>query len=101
MSIKSYADVIIRPIISEKSNNVRSNREYVFEVDKNANKTQIKEAVEKLFNVKVERVNTAIVKPKPKRDLRRGFLAREGHTKEWKKAIVKLVEGYVIKELQA
>lgn len=98
---KEYADIIIRPIISEKATNLRANREYVFEVDKNANKTQIKEAVEKLFNVKVERVNTIIVKPKPKRDLRRGYSAREGYTKEWKKAIVKLAEGYVIKELQA
>jgi len=81
--------------------NLRAEREYVFEVDKNANKKEIKEAVEKLFNVKVERVNTLIVKPKPKRDLRRGYMAREGHTKEWKKAIVKLAEGYTIKELQA
>ncbi|AFG35488.1 MULTISPECIES: 50S ribosomal protein L23 [Fervidobacterium] len=98
---KDYSDIIIRPIISEKSMNLRAEREYVFEVDKNANKKEIKEAVEKLFNVKVERVNTLIVKPKPKRDLRRGYMAREGHTKEWKKAIVKLAEGYTIKELQA
>jgi len=98
---KDYADIIIRPIISEKSMDLRGQREYFFEVDKNANKGQIKEAVEKLFNVKVERVNTLIVKPKPKRDLRRGYMAREGYTKEWKKAIVKLAEGYVIKELQA
>lgn len=98
---KDYSDIILRPIISEKSMAMRVNREYTFEVDKNATKTQIREAVEKLFNVKVERVNTTIVKPKPKRDLRRGYMAREGYTKEWKKAIVKLAEGYVIKELQA
>ena len=64
-------------------------------------KQQIREAVEKLFNVKVERVNTMLVKPKPKKDIRRGAMAKEGYTKEWKKAIVKLAEGYVIKELQA
>ncbi len=98
---KEYSDIIIRPVISEKTMMLRANREYVFEVDKNANKSQIKEAVEKLFNVKVERVNIVVVKPKPKRDLRRGYMAREGYTKEWKKAIVKLAEGYAIKELQA
>lgn len=98
---KDYADIIIRPIISEKSMGLRSHGEYFFEVDKKANKQQIREAVEKLFNVKVERVNTMVVKPKPKRDIRRGATAREGYTKEWKKAIVKLAEGYVIKELQA
>lgn len=98
---KDYSDIILRPVISEKTMFMRTNHEYVFEVDKNATKMQIKEAVEKLFNVKVERVNTIVVKPKPKRDLRRGYMAREGYTKEWKKAIVKLAEGYVIKELQA
>lgn len=97
---KDYADIIIRPIISEKSMDLRGQREYFFEVDKNANKGQIKEAVEKLFNVKVERVNTLIVKPKPKRSQKRVH-GKRGLHKRVEKAIVKLAEGYVIKELQA
>ncbi|QTA38684.1 50S ribosomal protein L23 [Thermosipho ferrireducens] len=98
--MKNYADIIIRPVVSEKAYYARENRQYVFEVNKDANKSQIKEAVEKLFNVKVEKVNVINVKPKPKRDIRRGAMAREGYTRSWKKAIVKLREGYTIKELE-
>ncbi|ABR30816.1 50S ribosomal protein L23 [Thermosipho melanesiensis] len=98
--MKNHADIIIRPIISEKAYYAREDRKYVFEVAKDANKPQIKEAIEKLFNVKVEKVNVINVKPKPKRDLRRGAMARQGYTKSWKKAIVTLKEGYTIKELE-
>ncbi len=87
-------DIIIRPILTEKTHRMMSEGKYVFEVNPLANKGQIKEAVEKLFNVKVEKVNVMNVKPKPKR---RGWYV--GRTKKWKKAIVTLKEGYVIKEL--
>ncbi|MCD6104690.1 MAG: 50S ribosomal protein L23 [Thermosipho sp. (in: Bacteria)] len=98
--MKNYADIVIRPIVSEKAYYAREDRKYVFEVAKEANKLQIKEAIEKLFNVKVDKVNVVNVKPKPKRDIRRGALAREGYTKSWKKAVVTLKKGYTIKELE-
>lgn len=91
----SLHDVLIRPIITEKALFLREQRKYVFEVNPLANKNLVKEAVEKLFNVKVEKVNIMNMKPKPKR---RGWF--EGRTKEWKKAIVTLKEGYTIKELE-
>jgi len=87
-------DIIIRPILTEKSHRMMAQRKYVFEVNPLASKGQIKEAVEKIFNVKVEKVNTINVKPKPKR---RGIF--QGRSRRWKKAIVTLKEGYTIKEL--
>ena len=61
-------DIIKRPVATEKARNLANeNNEYVFIVDKRANKIQIREAVEKLFNVKVESVNTLNIKPKAKR----------------------------------
>jgi large subunit ribosomal protein L23 len=81
--------VIIRPVISEKSYNlIESEGQYTFEVDRRANKNQIKRAIESAFDVKVEKVNTAHVKSKPKRQ----GLTR-GRTSAWKKAVVKLAEG--------
>jgi len=91
----TYFDVIIRPIITEKSTLMNENRTYVFEVNKKVNKSKVKEAVEKIFNVKVERVNIINVKPKPKRQ---GIY--EGKSRSWKKAIVKLKEGYSIQQLE-
>ena len=89
-------DVIVRPIVTEKSTSAREEGKYIFEVNLLANKHQVKRAIEKLFNVKVEKVNVLLVKPKPKR---RGLF--EGNTRQWKKAIVTLKEGYTIKELEA
>ena len=81
--------IIIRPVISEKSYNlIESDGQYTFQVDKRANKNQIKRAVESAFDVSVARVNTANVKSKPKRQ----GLTR-GRTSTWKKAVVKLAEG--------
>ncbi len=81
--------IIIRPVISEKSYNlIESEGQYTFQVDRRANRNQIKCAVEEAFDVKVQRVNTAHVKSKPKRQ----GLAR-GRTSTWKKAVVKLAEG--------
>ncbi|SHE73975.1 LSU ribosomal protein L23P [Marinitoga hydrogenitolerans DSM 16785] len=96
MSKKEFNyDIIIKPILTEKTYMLMSENKYTFEVAKDATKPEIKKAVEDIFNVKVEKVNVMNVKPKPKR------LGRfEGKTRSWKKAIVKLAEGYVIKELQ-
>lgn len=78
-------DLIKRPVITEKSTGLMENNQYVFEVDRRANKTEIRQAVEKLFDVKVDKVNTMIVPAKKKRVGR-----SVGYTSEWKKAIVKL-----------
>jgi len=87
--LSSYRDIIKAPIITEKSANIASNeRNYVFKVDAKANKTQIKQAIEKIFNVKVERVNTVNVHPKKKRVGR-----YSGMTNKYKKAIVTLAIG--------
>jgi large subunit ribosomal protein L23 len=81
--------IIIRPVISEKSYNlIESEGQYTFQVDRRANKNQIKHAIESAFDVRVEKVNTAHVKSKPKRQ----GLTR-GRTSTWKKAVVKLAEG--------
>ena len=78
--------IIIRPVISEKSYNlIESEGQYTFQVDRRANKNQVKRAVEEAFDVRVEKVNTANVKSKPKRQ----GLTR-GRTSTWKKAVVKL-----------
>ena len=86
--MNSYLDIILAPIITEKSAGLAENNTYVFSVDVKANKTQIKQAIENIFNVKVENVNTINVKPKKKRVGR-----YVGKTNKVKKAIVKLQEG--------
>ncbi len=83
-----YRDVIKAPIITEKTSDLANNNTIVFSVDIKANKTQIKQAVEHIWNVKVESVNTINVKPKKKRVGRYA-----GKTNKVKKAIVKLQEG--------
>ena len=87
--LSNYRDIIKAPIITEKSTAISSNeRSYVFKVDVKANKSQIKDAVEKIFNVKVESVNTVNVHPKKKR-----VGKYSGMTNKYKKAIVTLVSG--------
>ncbi len=81
-------DIIIRPIVSERSFDQMEDNRYTFEVAKTANKVEIAKAVEEIFNVKVTKVNTINVKPKPKR-----VRYRKGYTRTWKKAIVTLAEG--------
>jgi len=81
-------DIIIQPIVSEKSYDRMSEGIYQFKVAKGANKNQIKDAVEALFKVTVNKVNTVTVVRKPKR---RGVF--HGFTSSWKKAIVTLKEG--------
>ncbi len=81
---KTVHDIIIRPIITEASVDALADRKYTFEVAKDANKIEIKKAVEKLFkDVKVAKVNTMNVRGKKKRMGR-----NEGYTTAWKKAIV-------------
>ncbi|MEI3530555.1 MAG: 50S ribosomal protein L23 [Bacilli bacterium] len=85
----NYRDIIKAPIITEKSADLVQNKNTVtFSVDVKANKTQIKQAIEKIFNVQVESVNTINVKPRKKRVGR-----YVGKTNKVKKAIVKLKEG--------
>lgn len=78
-------DLIKRPIITERSTELMEEGKYVFEVDRRANKTEIRQAIEKLFGVEVEKVNTLRTPGKKKRV---GKYA--GYTSERKKAIVKL-----------
>ncbi|MBO4252188.1 MAG: 50S ribosomal protein L23 [Clostridia bacterium] len=78
-------DIILKPLLSEKSYAGIKDKKYSFIVAKNANKTQIKLAVEEIFGVKVEKVNTANVHGKLKRQGK-----YEGYTPDYKKAIVKL-----------
>ena len=76
-------EIIVRPVVTEKSNDEMQSGKYTFEVNKKATKVQIAKAVEKLFEVKVLNVNTMIVKGKTKR-----VRYVEGKTPDWKKAIV-------------
>ena len=87
--MNNYRDIIKAPIITEKSADLAQNKNTItFSVATDANKVQIKQAVEKIFNVKVESVNTVNVKPKKKRVGR-----YTGKTNKVQKAIVKLREG--------
>ncbi|MBA2346705.1 MAG: 50S ribosomal protein L23 [Solirubrobacterales bacterium] len=82
------SQVIIRPVVSEKSYVLASADKYTFRVHPDAHKTQIRQAVEELFEVKVVAVRTISVKSKPKR---RGLY--QGRTRTWKKAIVQVRPG--------
>jgi len=83
------SQVIVRPVVSEKSYVLSSAHRYTFRVHPDAHKTQIRQAIEELFDVHVLEVRTVSVKPKPKR---RGNTPR-GRTRAWKKAIVQLRAG--------
>lgn len=92
MSIKSDPrQVILRPIISERSYDLINLNRYTFEVAKTANKVEIGQAVEAIFGVKVLKVNTLNVKGKPKR-----VRYAKGYTRTWKKAVVTLADGDTI-----
>jgi large subunit ribosomal protein L23 len=77
--------VIVRPVISEKSYALLAANKYTFRVHEKANKTHVRQAIEEIFGVRVEGVRTAWVKPKPKR---RGL--HSGTRRRWKKAVVTL-----------
>lgn len=89
-------DILIRPLISERSTDLMQDGKFVFVVDKRANKIQIAQAVKEIFNVTVENVNTINVKGKTKR---RGRTV--GKTASYKKAIVKLAAGETIEFFSA
>jgi large subunit ribosomal protein L23 len=95
MSITEIYKIIKRPIITEKTTNLKKQNRYVFEVDINATKPQIKQAVEKLFNVDIVEVRTMIMKGKLRR-----YGRYEGYRPDWKKAIVKLKPGQTIKQIE-
>jgi large subunit ribosomal protein L23 len=90
------SQVIIRPVVSEKSFVLAEAGKYTFRVHDKAHKTQIRQAVEELFEVKVVAVRTASVKSKPKR---RGQTS--GRTRQWKKAIVQVRKGDTIPIFQS
>ena len=81
-------DVVIRPVISEKSYALIGQNKYTFRVHPDAHKTQIRAAIEEIFNVTVTEVRTMAVRSKPKR---RGWTS--GRTRSWKKAVVELTPG--------
>lgn len=83
--------VIIRPVVSEKTYVLAEAGKYTFRVHERAHKTQIRQAIEQLFDVTVADVRTSSVKSKPKR---RGYTS--GETRRWKKAVVQLAEGETI-----
>ena len=88
MADLKYYDVILKPVITEKSMDIMADKKYTFYVNPEANKTQIKEAVEKMFDgVKVAKINTLNIDGKSKR---RGYI--EGKTAKRKKAVVKQTE---------
>ncbi|MDO5043951.1 MAG: 50S ribosomal protein L23 [Coriobacteriia bacterium] len=81
-------NVIIRPVVSEKSFDLMEQNKYTFEVAKGVSKEEIKQAIKELFGVDVVKVNTMSVSGKPKR-----LRGPKGYTRTWKKAIVTLAEG--------
>ena len=83
--------VLLSPVVSEKSYELLEQRKYAFRVHPDAHKTQVRQAVEELFDVKVEGVNVVQVRPKPKR---RGY--HKGTKPGWKKAIVQVKPGQSI-----
>ena len=92
MTDTKYLEIIKAPVITEKSANIAQNEgKYVFKVDPKANKTEIKQAIEKIFKVKVVEISTLNEKPKKKRIGRYSGLSNRS-----KKAIVKLAEGQSI-----
>ena len=94
--MKDPREVIIRPVITEHSYDLMEHNTYTFEVAKDSNKVEIAQAIEAIFNVKVVKVNTLNVKPKPKR-----VRYHMGKTRTWKKAMVTLKEGDTIEIFSA
>ena len=89
--MKDPREIIIRPIITENTYDMMEEGVYTFEVAKDSNKVEVRQAIEALFNVHVTKVNTLNVKSKPKR-----LRQQPGRTRAWKKAMVTLAEGETI-----
>ena len=96
----NYTDIIIRPLLSEKVSKLSEiSKQYVFQVNKTSNKLQIKDAIEKKFEVKVKKVRTLNFKGKMKNTSVKSngkVLRTSGFRSDWKKAIVILCEGHEI-----
>ncbi len=92
----TYQEIIRRPLITEKNTRLMQMNQYMFEVHPAANKIQIKEAIERTFNVKVKKVNTMNVRGKVRRRFRKRGAPIIGRERSWKKAIVTLEPGYTI-----
>ena len=89
-----HQDVLRRPVITEKNTRLMEQGQYMFEVARDANKIQIKQAVEETFGVAVRKVNVMNMPGKQRRRARRqGRMASIGRTANWKKAIVSLEDG--------
>jgi len=88
--------IIVRPIVSEKSYDLIAENRYTFEVDKRATKPQIASAIQEIFGVTVTAVNTMNVSGKPRR-----LRWARGHTRSWKKAIVTVRDGDSIEYFEA
>jgi len=83
----NYESILIEPVLSEKANILREQGKYVFKVDPKATKTEIKEAVRRLFNVNPVSCTVMVMGGKPKR-----LRNRPGYTSSWKKAVVRLAK---------
>ena len=90
-----FTDILIEPVVTEKANDLRDQNKYVFIVHPSATKTEIKEAVSKLFNVKVVNCRTINVMGKMKR-----LRGKQGRTSSYKKAIVRLASGQTIQAFE-
>ena len=91
----NYSDILIKPVVTEKANALREQNKYVFIVQPSATKLQIKEAVARLFNVKVVDCTTVNVMGKVKR-----LRCKPGRTSSYKKAIVRLAAGETIQAFE-
>jgi len=91
LSAERVYQIILSPVVTEKATRLNETSQVTFKVTLDATKPEIKAAVEKLFSVKVEAVNTLVMKGKTKR-----FRGREGQRSDWKKAMVKLQAGQTI-----
>ena len=91
----NYTDILIQPVVTEKANALREQNKYVFIVQPTATKTEIKEAVAKLFNVKVVDCTTISVMGKMKR-----LRGKRGRTSSYKKAIVRVAAGETIQAFE-
>ncbi|MGL5955087.1 MAG: 50S ribosomal protein L23 [Brevinema sp.] len=87
-------EILVRPILTEKSSALTNLNKFVFEVAMDTNKIEIKKAVESYYGVEVAKVNTIIVKPRQK-NFRTKKMSRPGFTKSYKKAIVSLKSGTI------
>jgi large subunit ribosomal protein L23 len=90
------ADVLVRPVITEKNTRLTERGQYTFEVAPTANKIQVRDAVQRIFKVDVVAVNMLVVKGKRKRILKSRNFREFGRDADWKKAIVTLAPGQTI-----